>query len=273
MELDTPSTAGERRRKTVTQWLLLAILVACLFGVLWANRQARAVARFKRLGATFRYRQTLSNWPNPTAAEVLSRVGLFRELTGINLSASEVSDSDLERLKHVPELVELDLSYTKVTDAGLEHLDALDKLDYVNLVGTQVTQAGVQALQDTHPKVRIETLPENRAVIPYLWLPTVAASPSSRMRLWEVDFSNSKNLQGKRHPTAGDADVKSAVKYLSDVAQLRCLNLSGTDVTDAGLRHLMGLTQLNELDLRGTRVTDRGVAALQEALPEVKISR
>ena len=43
--------------------------------------------------------------------------------------------------------------------------------------------------------------------------------------------------------------------------------------TDAGLDRLKGFTQLRELDLTGTQVTDAGVAKLQKALPNCKITR
>ena len=45
------------------------------------------------------------------------------------------------------------------------------------------------------------------------------------------------------------------------------VNLSGTQITDAGLAHLTGLTALKELRLVRTQVIDVGVAKLQKALP------
>jgi internalin A len=48
-------------------------------------------------------------------------------------------------------------------------------------------------------------------------------------------------------------------------------NLSDTKVTNAGLKQLAGLKALQTLNLSGTEVTDAGVAALQKALPDCKI--
>ena len=82
---------------------------------------------------------------------------------------------------------------------------------------------------------------------------------------------------------------------LKELAQLRKLNLLGTQVTDTGLESLVGMTQLEELvlyrtqvtnagleklkqfkhltslDLRYTRTTRSGVASLQAALPHCQV--
>ena len=54
---------------------------------------------------------------------------------------------------------------------------------------------------------------------------------------------------------------------------LRELNLDHTLVTEKGLIYLQNLKELRSLSLRGIPVTDAGVAALQKALPDLKIIR
>jgi len=60
---------------------------------------------------------------------------------------------------------------------------------------------------------------------------------------------------------------------VGDFKQLRVLSLYNTKVTDAGLKELAGLKQLEQLYLGDTKVTAAGVAALQKALPKVRITR
>lgn len=298
MELVSLKPVTANKRKAVLQWLLLAFLVACVFGILWANRQLRAVAHYKRLGARFYYRRSVPSWPPyRPAVEVLRRTPLFRQVVGVDLTASKVRDADLDWLEYLAELERLNLAYTSITDAGLAHLYELENLGYVDLEGTRVTRQGVAALKSARPKLQIGTRKENRLVVPHLLLPRVAASAANRLRLWSVDFSDTRDLQGKRHPTAGDADVKRALKYLEGSKQLRDLILAGTDVTDAGLRdlekleplerldlsdtgvsdagllHLICLRNLKELNLRGTHVTDQGVQRLERTRPELTITR
>ena len=62
-------------------------------------------------------------------------------------------------------------------------------------------------------------------------------------------------------------------EHLKGLSQLQTLYLGDTKVTDAGLEHLQGLSQLQFLYLQVTKVTDAGVKKLQQALPNCKIYR
>jgi hypothetical protein len=50
------------------------------------------------------------------------------------------------------------------------------------------------------------------------------------------------------------------------------LDLSGTDVTDAGLKELANLQNLTRLSLCDTKTSDAAVEKLQKALPKCRIS-
>jgi len=50
------------------------------------------------------------------------------------------------------------------------------------------------------------------------------------------------------------------------------LGLSGTRVSDAGLKHLRGFKQLRSLFLLGSKVTDKGAEALEKRLPKCDIT-
>jgi Leucine-rich repeat (LRR) protein len=59
--------------------------------------------------------------------------------------------------------------------------------------------------------------------------------------------------------------------HLKGMTKLGTLKLSGTKISNAGLRHLKGLTSLKYLDLKGTSVTDEGVNDLKQALSKCTI--
>jgi hypothetical protein len=44
-------------------------------------------------------------------------------------------------------------------------------------------------------------------------------------------------------------------------------------ISNVGLRELAGLKRLRLLDVQNTKVTEAGVAALNKALPDLKVSR
>jgi internalin A len=51
------------------------------------------------------------------------------------------------------------------------------------------------------------------------------------------------------------------------------LSLTHTAITDAGLVHLKGLAGLRRVHLKATNVTDIGVRDLQQARPDLAITR
>ena len=78
-------------------------------------------------------------------------------------------------------------------------------------------------------------------------------------------------------PPAGDAD--SAITALEKLAakiekddngEVVVVNLTNTQVSDAGLVHLKGLTNLRQLNLRNTRISDAGLVHLK-GLTKMKV--
>ena len=67
--------------------------------------------------------------------------------------------------------------------------------------------------------------------------------------------------------------IDAGLKNLAALKQLKTLDLGGTKVTDAGLKDLATLKQLQVLDLASTKVTDAGVKELAKALPGCQFER
>ena len=68
--------------------------------------------------------------------------------------------------------------------------------------------------------------------------------------------------------------TSAALDSLVGLPELRDLRLSGTRVDDAGLRRLAEMKQLETVWLRDVPgVTSEGIAALKEALPELRVRK
>ena len=85
--------------------------------------------------------------------------------------------------------------------------------------------------------------------------------------------SGSLHDRGARPTFLGSRDARTCCcnSHLRRLTQLERLDLSDTQLTDAGLVHLQGMGQLQTLQLGGTSVTNQGVKKLQQALPKCAI--
>ena len=71
---------------------------------------------------------------------------------------------------------------------------------------------------------------------------------------------------------SGTQITDAGLAHLAGLTNLKVLNIGETGITDAELVHLAGLTNLQELDLTGCQgITDVGVEALKEKLPDLNV--
>lgn len=85
--------------------------------------------------------------PGITDNDIRLLLPLKKQLVGIKLGGTAISDSALNMLGQCTNLYSLWLDHTAATDAGLKKLQALKKLQTLNLAGTAVTANGVLQLQ------------------------------------------------------------------------------------------------------------------------------
>ncbi len=72
------------------------------------------------------------------------------------------------------------------------------------------------------------------------------------------------NLSGLNITNAG-------LEYLKNLPRLRSLNLENTHITDEGLEHFRDMKELEKLYLKNTKVTQEGVDSLKQILPGCEI--
>jgi len=90
---------------------------------------------------------------------------------------------------------------------------------------------------------------------------------------WPLKLFGDDMFANVRLVSLGKAEgIDAWLERLNEFPQLRYLDCSATDVSDAGLQHLKGLAKLDILYL-SNKVSNAGIADIQKALPNTQIRR
>lgn len=217
----------------------------------------------------------------------------------VDLSKSNVTDSDLIHLKRLPSVRVLVLNHS-ITDKGLAHLKEISTLEGLNLAGSNISNAGIEHLQGlTHLKklslgqTRVSDLGlvylEKLTSLELLYLPDTQVTDtglehiqgltnleSLHLSHTQISDAGLKHLKGltklRRLALSGTQITDSGLKLLAGLTRLERLYLSHTQITDVGLVQLEGLTSLEQLRVVGSKVTTQGIQKLRQALPKTKIN-
>lgn len=100
----------------------------------------------------FRYSKTSAQ---QTAIKHIEKLGgtvefdsTNQKVVKIDLHKTEITDEDLEVLKHFPELTSLDVRITKIGDGAVEYIKDLKNLKFLNLFRTNLTDKGLKELEN-----------------------------------------------------------------------------------------------------------------------------
>jgi len=178
----------------------------------------------------------------------------LKKLRTLNLVGTQVTGATLKDLAGLENLTTLDMTIAPVTDEGLKGLAPLKKLTSLSLFGTKVTDAGVRFLE---PLENLEKLEIGNTELSDKGLKHLAAL----RKLSSLRLHSCRNL----------TDV--GLKNLAPLDKLTSLDVSATAVSDEGVPALAALRNLTTLELSGTQMTDAGVARLRQLLPRCKIQR
>lgn len=252
---------------------ILAIFAAR--GVLPVYRQFTAIQTIKRMDG-YVDTQTLSwpllrRWSGERSDEMLAVVEY------VDLSPSNVTDSDLTCLCNLPRLRTLDLHETAISDAGMEVVGRLTSVEWLSLEGTRVGDRGVAQIARLSHLIQLDL---GNTQVTDACVPMLVGLKSLRILDFEgtaisdlslVHIGEMEELEDLWLSNTGVTDA--GIANLERCGKLRLLYLEGTRVTDAGLESLRELNSLETLSLCDTDVTDAGEDTIQQALPGLKIFR
>jgi N-acyl-D-amino-acid deacylase len=189
--------------------------------------------------------QAIAAWIEKLGGRSAIREGAIRE---VDLSRTPVADAQLEHLVNLPALETLNVESTEVGDLGAAAIAKLTTLRHLNLSHTMTSDKGLAQLGKLG---NLETLLAANSLVSGDTLGTLA----DMKKLTRVSLAGCP---------ISDSDVSS----LSKATQLHDLDLSYTDLTDAGMTHLQ-LPNIQRLDLTSTEIGDSGLKVLS-SLPALK---
>jgi internalin A len=164
-------------------------------------------------------------------------------VTGVDLRASWVTDTDLRKLLQFPSLSYLDLSLTRITDQGMVELRNAPGIVELNLYYAEyVTDEGLAAIKDWKKLKRLN----------------VHGAKISDTTLDHI--SGIATLESVNIGSANITDV--GIERLVSLPNLKELTMGGNAMGDAGLQALRQIPGLTYLDLNGRQGTDANVWAI-----------
>ena len=198
-----------------------------------------------------------SNITDDALAHLAAAPGLSR----LYLRSTRITDEGLRHFQQGPPLHVLDLSHTAVGDDGLRHLAGLTRRRYpslvINLEGSRVTISGVAQFL----KSLLETGPHAET-----WMRVKEGSVSQTCLFYggstmtDAQIECFHGFSGIRHVDLSKTQITDAgLKVVASLPDLAYLDVPGTRITDRGLVHLKGLTHLQGLNLSHTEVTGSGL--------------
>jgi len=160
--------------------------------------------------------------------------------------AGKGTEVGLRHLANLKQLESLSIGYGSgypVSEEGLQHLEAMKGLRRLRLDGCEVNDRGLDIIGGLN---QLEQLMLQNGTMSDAGMEACAG------------LTNLQVLNLQDCGQLGDATVAR----LAGTVKLSYLNLSGTRLTDDGVKHLRGLEQLSSLSLSSTKISNAGVNAL-----------
>ncbi|MGD9682585.1 MAG: hypothetical protein AB7W16_15465 [Candidatus Obscuribacterales bacterium] len=198
----------------------------------------------------------------------LARLEQMKRLKDLSLGFTRVSDRGIEHIARLP-LVKLNLTETRITDKGLEDIARIKSLTVLNLGSTAITDEGMRYLKTME---NLNNLNISNAKISDKGIATIAPA------LKHLRHLNIANTFATRNCLSSLARMKGLATLIIDGTEIRgedldCLAgkldleslcMENCHVTDGDIKLFVErFPHLVHLNISGTRVSDEGIKSLE----------
>lgn len=170
-------------------------------------------------------------------------------------SEDHITDYDLKYIIYFPELIAVHLVGKDITDKSCVYFQDLKNIQSISLNETNVSGSGFKYLID---KTELDRLDLSDSPI----------TNEGLKYLSEIKFKNPITEFYLDNSKVTDAGMPYIAKMKFDQGRI---SLSGTVVTDEGIKHLAGFKNMIEIILYNTKVTDKGGKWLESQLPDTTV--
>jgi len=196
---------------------------------------------------------------------------------------TDITDVALPYLAELTGLRSLDISFTMLGDVGLESLPALTELEELKLGGDRISGINLNFLKLLPKLKKLSFHGIQRRNAAACWSPLItdldldAISLLSGLEELDLGIGISLGMGGEpAAPGGGNCRVAGGVQVsdlglakLSKLKKLRRLDVSGGQLTPAGLKVLQGLPQLERLSAWNCPALDDSAGAVLAAIPSL----
>jgi hypothetical protein len=188
----------------------------------------------------FRYRREPDGWIPELQSGDLTVVSALPGMKRLSLEYMNVTDALLLEANFMPELEVLRLSSSLVSDLGMQVLERVPNLETLLIANTDLNGNGL----------------ENLRHVPKLQTLKVQTRLGNEILPWIVALNDLRALSIRAPLT------DAGMEQLSELGQLRSLELVQTQVRGSGIDKLISLPRLQELAFEGGLVDDSDIEAL-----------
>ncbi|HEV3003157.1 MAG TPA: hypothetical protein VGX78_01795 [Pirellulales bacterium] len=194
----------------------------------------------------------------------MAHIARLTRLETLNLFGTGITDAGLRNLNNLRDLRELRLSVTKLTDAGLDQLTGLARLESLELAGTAITDEGLEQFRCLAQlrSLDLNSLPITDAGLVHL--AKLTQLQSLNLRGTKVLGPGLAHLRGLHRLNELFLDGTSvgdvSLAPLGELQSLDALGLGRTKITDDGVARLAAFVpKISRLDVSGCQITDAGL--------------